>query len=313
MSSILKRFFGYEFEGLLGILGFYLRLLPLEPLRSFLLITTGVLVRSISVIVFVLTFKVFLSVIQPESVRYLLDLFIESGFDLDVVRFNLFFVIYFLVGTLFALIVVQFLLNKVYSHLFLSMRTRLMRSLVVAPITSNEKLNLHICLDHFPIGFDGIIKTSEIIVFYFFLIAGIFYLNIYAGLLVLILLPFIIVIIVIKGRKEVHVRQEMVQSRKKILSTNDDISSFVALGAETFKYARNSVTYAQFFAGLALVSMMFLFMFMSPGDETKNHLVGLPALILVFSIRFAFLYAGELSRSLSRVLQQRVFFENIEM
>lgn len=110
-----------------------------------------------------------------------------------------------------------------------------------------------------------------------------------------------------------HVRQEMVQSRKKILSTNDDISSFVALGAETFKYARNSVTYAQFFAGLALVSMMFLFMFMSPGDETKNHLVGLPALILVFSIRFAFLYAGELSRSLSRVLQQRVFFENIEM
>ena len=208
---------------------------------------------------------------------------------------------------------VQFLLNRFYSFVFLSLRTKLTWLLMSMSLASNEELSLHICLDKFPIGFDGIIKTCEIVVFYMFLISAIFYLNIFAGLLVLLLLPFIIMLIVVKGRKEVHVQREMVLSRKTIMSANDDISSYVNLGKETYKLGRNSMAYAQFFAGIALVSVMLIFLFVYPDDETKNHLVGLPALILVFSIRFAFLYAGELSRSLNRVLQQRVLIENMQI
>jgi len=112
----------------------------------------------------------------------------------------------------------------------------------------------------------------------------------------------------IKGRKEVHVQAEMHKQRKNIKTLDDDIEVLLELNKRTYLYGRNSVIYADLLSGLAIVCLILVFYFIDTVSDSDG-LQGIAALFLVFSVRFAIVYAGELSRLLGRVLQQRVIIE----
>lgn len=292
-----------------GAIKFHVRLLVREPLLLFSLITSGVLVRFMTVFVFVLIFKVFLTIIDPNVSLVVVNKFLYDilGRIISASEFQL-----ALILTLLFMICVQFLLNKLYLRQYLNLRSAITSWLLKKNLNDHQSMHLHICLDKFPQGFEGIVKSAEILVFYFFLLIGIFFINVLAGFLVVIVVPLMIALMLIKSRKEIHVQKEMQDARRRALEHESEIETVLSLARESYAFARNGITYAEFFGGLAIVTMMSVLLFSYAIDDgISEKIAGLAALLLVFCMRFAVVYAGELSRSLGKVLQQRVIIENI--
>jgi len=288
---------------------FYLRILLIKKYLALAVIFIGIVVRFLSVFIFALTLKVFLTIIDP---GVLLDTFNQllyhyAGFTLNAAKFQI-----VLILILFSLICFQFLLNKLYLRQYLILRRHLVEWLLDRPLNDNTNMHLHICLDKFPMGFDSIIKSLEILVFYFFLLIGIFFISFLAGFLVILVVPVIILVMVVKSRKEIFVQQEMHNMRKEVTDLTSDIDTLLDLSNQHYSYARNGVTFSDFLSGAAIVVTMSLLLLIDFADAgLSENIVGFTALILVFCIRFAVTYAGELSRSLNKLLQQRIIIENV--
>ena len=119
----------------------------------------------------------------------------------------------------------------------------------------------------------------------------------------------ILFMILLKGRKEVFVIQELNENRKKISSLDDDFQRVISLGNDSYMFSRNSIIYADLLGGLGIIIVMLFFAYMK--DFDTFGLSDITSLILVFGVRFAIMYAGEFSRILNRLLQQRVIIEKI--
>jgi hypothetical protein len=288
------------------IIKFYYSLLYRKPLLSTLVIVLGFMARAVSVLVFVMTLKVFLSILDPTTVVKLLETYISKYYDSSLSVSGL---LNLLVIGLAGLVIIQLALNKLYLFLFLQLRATLQKMILAKPLNEHFLTNVHVCIDKLPQGYEAVVKVSEILLFYFFLLLGIFYLSKMAGLLLLVIIPLIVLIMVVKGRKEVHVQMDIRDKRKSLVEVDSDYEGYISLNDENYLYGRNSVIYADFFGGFALVFLILVFLIMNPagGDSFS----GLTALFLVFSIRFAVLYAGELSRFLGKVIQQRVIVDKI--
>ncbi len=123
----------------------------------------------------------------------------------------------------------------------------------------------------------------------------------------IVIIPILLALLLLKGRKEIFIVQDMRDRRKNITSLDDDIMGVVDLANKQYQYNRNSIINSEFFGGLAIVVMMIVFSLWFKADGFG----GIAALGLVFSIRFAVVYAGELSRHLGRLLQQRTIMDKI--
>lgn len=293
----------------LSVLAFYYSLLSQKAFSSGLVIFLGFLARALTVLVFVLVLKVFLSILEPESsIKIANSFLLESvGIELDQSQIST-----GLVSILLFLMILQFAINKLNLFLFLKLRASLLSLLLPRQLNEHLLTHLNICLDKVPQGYDAVIKSSEILLFYLIILSAIFYLSPLAGFLVLVVVPLIVFIMLIKGRKEVHVQAEMQKQRKGIKSLGDDVETFLLLNEQTYLYGRNSIIYADFLGGVSIVGLILVFYFITPNNGGEG-LRGLTALFLVFSVRFAIIYAGELSRFLGRVLQQRVIIEKIQI
>lgn len=293
----------------LGAIKFYVRLLLRKPSSLLLLITLGVIVRFMTVFVFVLSFKVFLTIIDPNVSLAVANkfIYISLGRDISASEFQL-----ALIFTLMMMIAIQFALNKFYLRQYLSLRLIIVRWLLKKPLNDHHSMHLHICLDKYPQGFEGVVKSVEILVFYLFLLVGIFFMNFIAGLLVVIVVPLMIAIMLVKSRKEIHVQKGMQDARKKALEQESEIENVLSFANENYAFSRNGITHSEFFGGIAIVlTMSALLFFYTLSDDVTEKIAGFTALLLVFCVRFAIVYAGELSRSLGKVLQQRVIIDNI--
>jgi hypothetical protein len=288
------------------IIKFYYSLLYKKPYTSLLVIVLGFFARAVSVLVFMMTLKVFLSILDPATVVQLLDRYISVYFDISLSVSGL---LNLLVVGLAALVMLQLTLNKIYVSLFLHLRAALQKVILDRRLNEDFLTHVHVCIDKFPQGYEAVVKASEILLFYFFLLLGIFYLSKLAALLLLIIVPIIVLIIVIKGRKEVHVQMDIRDKRKDLVDEDSDYDGYISLSNENYLYGRNSVIYADFFGGFALVLLILVFLYVNP--VVGESFSGLTALFLVFSIRFSVLYAGELSRFLGKVMQQRVIVDKI--
>lgn len=291
----------------LEVVYFYLNLLRQAPFQVSFMVFLGFLTRALSVLIFVLIVKVFLSVIDPDSVLKVINSMPELVIfqELSSAKF-----VYILVSVLLSLVLLQFLLAKFHLIIFLKIRTYLITILLNKPLNEHAPTHLHICLDKIPQGYDAIIKSAEILLFYVFLFLGIFYINPLAGVLLTLLVPIILVLILYKGRKEVHNQAAMLDSRKQVSDTNEGVDDFLSLFNQNYIHGRNSVIYSDFLGGAAIILLMIVFMFWYKNAELGFG--GLTALFFVFSMRFAILYAGELSRFISKLLQQRVMIEKIQ-
>jgi len=167
---------------------------------------------------------------------------------------------------------------------------------------------LDMCLNELPQGYDAVLKCCEILLFYLVLFVIIFLISPFAALLTLIAVPLLILLLVIKNRKEVHVTHELRDNRRKIREGGDDYETVISLSSQRDRYNRISTIHAEFFGGIALVLLMLIFLLNFTGQDLNS----LAALAMVFAIRFAINYARELSRHASRLLQQRVVIDKID-
>lgn len=308
MLAMLYGLNRHSLEDPLRVLRFYSRLLRSYPALSLFVIVVGFLVRGVSVVVFVLTLKVFISILDPDAALNVINqVLVQQGWS-PLTTNGLVSV---MVGALSILICSQFALNKIGAYSFLHLRSKILNRLLESPINQDARVHFNICLDRVPLGLEAVVKVCEILLFYVVLIANIFFWSVLSGVLVLIIVPIIIFLMLAKGRKEVHLTVNMQQERRDIAEFDDDCDEYLRLKKQTYLIARNNVVYADLFGGLAIVFLTLAFVFMGP--SIGGGVTGVTALLLVFSIRFAIVYAGELGRQLGKVLQQRVIVEKITL
>ena len=292
-------------DGSIAVLRLYWQILKHFPLSSCFLIFAGFVSRVFSILVFVLILKVFLSILDASSPifevlrSYLFRFSIEVNTDSIPI---------FLVLILTFVIFFQFILNKLCLKQFVRTRNDIADHLLARQLNPNIKVHLHIAFDHILTGYDSFIKSCEILLFYFFLFLAILYLNWLLGLLVLISVPLLVVVLVLKGRKQVFLLQEARKARENYRSIEEEVQPIVEITNEHYTLLRNSIVHSEFGGGLAIVGIMVIYLVLFD-SSTLN---GLGALFLVFLIRFAIVFAGELSRLTGRLLQSRTIIDDID-
>lgn len=290
-------------DGTRRVFRFYRILLALRPLSAVMLVLSGLATRVLSVGVFVLIVKVFLTILDPNSSAVVVNAFINDYFEYEVHQDVM--IRAMLIG-LSALLCCQYFISKFNLWLFLKTKEKIVHSVLKTPLNEHKATHIHICLDYIPMGLDGALKCIEICLFYGLLVMGIFVINPLLGMLLLIVAPLLLMILVMNGRKEVYVVREIRELRQQV-NEPEEAEEVIKLGSKQYSFIRASIINSEFFGGFAIVIMMLLFMLWF--DQSKIESIA--ALVLVFSVRFAVIYTGELSRHLGRLLQQRIILTKV--
>ena len=294
----------FDFHGSKKVFAFYCRLLRSDFWFSILIVLTGLFTRFLSLGLFMLMIKVFLSVVNPKTSTEMINRILLRFSDYQM---GSVLMLKLMLGTLVLLILVQYLVSKWNLNLFLARRKAMINYALNSKLNEHEKTHLQLCLDHLPKGYGGVLKCCEILSFYLILFAVIFAISPIGALFTIAIVPFLIALLVIKNRKEIHAINESRLHRKKVTSMDGDLKKVVELSNVQFSYVRVSAINSEFFGGAALVLLMLMFFIY----YDANNLNSLTALALVFAIRFAINYAKELSRHVGRILQQRVIIDKI--
>lgn len=248
-----------------------------------------------------------MNIIEPEaslnSINQLLELHFNTTTDEKTMLLAL-------LGGLTALIIIQFVIGWINLWLTIDVRTKVLSFCLANEFSDHRATHLHIAIDHIPPGFDALIKSFEILLFYAVLLLCIFYMSFLMGLAVLFAVPAVLAILLIKGRKEVFVTQDFRSARKE-LQDNDDqanVKKVISLSNQSFSYPLRDLINSQLTSSLAIVVIMVTFLVYYEHFEYQ----GIAAMLLVFSIRYSLIYAAELSRFLNRILKQRTIVEKIQ-
>lgn len=271
------------------------------------MIVTGFLLRGLSILIFVLVLRIFLNIMEPTSGLDSINGFLLEHYETQIDEKIM---LTLLLGGLTSLILIQFVLGKINLWITLSTRERVLTILINNSMNDHRETHLHVSIDHIPPGYDAIIKSSEILLFYGVLLLCIFYMSPLMGMIILVAVPLVLGLLLIKGRKEVFVTQEFREVRKRYQETNceQDLEKMISLSNQSFSFPFTDMINSQFSSNMAIVLIMVCFLFFY--ENFEYH--GLAAVILVFSIRYSLVYAAELSRLLSRVLKQRTIVTKIE-
>lgn len=288
------------------VLKLYLKILDKFRWWSLSAIFSGFLLRGISIVIFVLILRIFMNIIEPvaglESINKLLIEYFQTTIDERTMVLSL-------LSVLTGLVIVQFLIGKINLYVTLTARAQLLEFCLTHPFNDHRDTHLHISIDHIPPGYDAVIKSSEILLFYAVLLICIFYMSPLMGLAVLVSVPLVLAILLLKGRKEVFVVQDFREVRKNYQSENDtdSLNSLISLSNQSFSFPTKDMINSQMTSNMAIVLIMITFMAFYEDFEFQ----GIAALLLVFSIRYSLIYAGELSRFLNRLLKQRTIVGKI--
>ena len=282
------------------VLMFYLHALLKAPSSNAVLVFLGFLVRASSVFIFALTIKVFLIVIDPSfSLALVSSVASEFGFsqlgESELVTGSLI--------VLLALVILQFVLNRCYEYLFLKNRNTLVEYLIENPLVDGDEFHVHVCLDRVPVGFESIIKSLEICLFYASLILIIYWISPVMAASVVVLLLLIVYLMLMKTHERSETMTAAYEARAKVKSASDDVAAGLALTDLNFITARRTATYSELFGGAGIVIVMLLYLYWQ--DHVQLTSSSLVTLFLVLSIRFVIGYTGELSRLISTIVQQQ--------
>ena len=130
------------------------------------------------------------------------------------------------------------------------------------------------------------------------------------GFAVLLVVPVVLALLIIKGRKEIFAIKDYRSARKNYESNykREDVDQLIEVLNYSFSYRLQGGISGRVFSNLAVVLMMVCFLYFNGDFEPQ----GFTALILVFSIRYSMQYATELSNILNRVFKQRTIISKIE-
>lgn len=280
------------------LLLFYFRLMAVYPQRSIIAVLSGFCYRVLNIGIFVLILKIFLMIIDPSSALELLNKIApNSSLNIDDPQL----VAASLLGFLALIIVIHFIVGKINLAMLRFIRHQLQLKGPQLALHENLANRRNISLDQLPIGFESIVKVSEILLFFVFVMTTIFWMNVFLGMLVILTVPVFVAFLVIRGREEIFVLTELRESRQQIGQlSEDEYASPVMKSAEHFALTRNNLLYSDFIGGLLLAAIMTGFLFYN-----QEVFSSLSSLILIFSLRFALVYAKELSNVMRRLVQQR--------
>lgn len=302
-----KRRKSLSLEDTLKVLSFYFSILKHFRWRSVWLIFTGFCLRAITILVFVVALRVFIQIVSPTTRLESIDGFL-SQYEIHALASLSTFET--LLGGLTALIFIQFIIGKINLSATLSTRKKLLSFALTNPMNNRHKTQTHITLDHIPSGFDGIVKSAEILLFYIVILAFIFFTSPLMGFAVLLVVPVVLALLIIKGRKEIFAIKDYRSARKNYESNykREDVDQLIEVLNYSFSYRLQGGISGRVFSNLAVVLMMVCFLYFNGDFEPQ----GFTALILVFSIRYSMQYATELSNILNRVFKQRTIISKIE-
>ena len=294
----------FDVQGSKKVFTFYYHILRGDLGFSVLIVLTGLFARFLSLGLFMLIIKVFLSVMNPKTSVEMVNSILLRFTDYQL---NSTFMLQLMLGALILLIVIQYLVAKYNLNLFLARRKYLINHALNSKLSEDAKTHLQLCLDHLPQGYDGILKCGEILLFYLVLFTVIFFISPLGALFTIAIVPFLILLLVIKNRKEIYIMNEARQHRHRVMNMEGDVKKAVILSNTQFNYIRTSAIHSELFGGGALILLMVMF-FIYYDEQNLNSLA---ALALVFAVRFAINYAKELSRHVGRILQQRVIIDQV--
>lgn len=296
----------FDYQKPLKLIFFYYRILGCFPVLSSAIILSGFVYRILNIAIFVLIMKIFLIVIDPEAVLPLVEK-MTSLLPFEV-KINLEQLPIVLLGVLAGIIVVHFIIGRLNLSWMLKARKKLQVKGPTLDLHKNLANKRNMCLDQLPVGLDAIVKISEILIFFVFVISAILYMAPVVGILVFISTPLLISYLILKSRENAFLIIELRESRQKIgrLSEEEYLKP-VSQSNLLFSSTRTNLISSDFFGGIIIVGIILVFLFYM-GDDSVSNFSGL---ILIFSIRFAFIYAKECSVVLGNLLQQRTVMAEV--
>lgn len=281
------------------IFSFYVRLLARDPSKNLLLVLLGFFLRGSSVVIFALTVKAFLVVIDPQTARFFLVPMLDY-FSIDHGSQD-YYVKVVLLG-LSAMVLVQFLLNLVYQKQFIDNRQLLVKSIIDTPLCSSQSYHEHVVFDLIPQGFESIVKALEIVLFYASLVLLIFVINSAVALLLVVLLGVLIFTMLAYIDERSSTRSAAYNDRQTVDLTGDEPMRGLRFADHVFNASKRSSTYSELFGGMGMVLVMLVYvLWFDDSDLSGSSLV---SIVLVLSVRFLINYTGEISRLLGAIFQQ---------
>lgn len=296
----------FDYQKPLRLIFFYYRILGCFPALSAAIVLSGFIYRMLNVAIFVLIMKIFLIVIDPNAVLPLIEKLADLlpfEFQVDLEQLPIVLLI-----ALSVIIVIHFIVGKLNLFWMLKARKELQLKGPALDLHPNLANKRNICLDQLPAGLDAIVKISEIIIFFVFVISTILYMVPLLGLLVLVSTPLLISYLILKSRESAFLITEIRESRKNIGQLSfEDYQKPVEQSNLIFSSTRANLISSDFFGGIIIVGIILVFLFYSGSGSISNF----SGLILIFGIRFAFIYAKECSVVLGNLLQQRTIMSEV--
>jgi len=294
----------FDLQSTRKVLKFYGRVAIQDCFFSMAIIITGLASRILSICVFMAMVKVFLGILSPEQTL----VFINNAlayFSIPITTEE--GMLNAMIIMLFVLVLLQYISSRLNLFLFTSRRHFLVKKMVSTGLNDNPKMNLHLGIDHFPSGYDGILKCGEIALFFVLLLIVIFSISFVAGMLVFLMIPPLISTLIVKSRKEVHTVKEIREHRQKFDENTGSIDTYNELLNTQYRFARKNIIYSELMGGLVIVAIMLFFFLGNSAIELHD----ISALVLIFAIRFSVIYAGEFSRHANRLFQQRLIINQV--
>jgi len=301
---MIKPVIKFNVQDTLKVLNFYRLIVVKDLMYSLIIVLSGLASRGLSICIFMVIVKVFLGLFSPEASLDLINqaLLFVSSFQMTEQQ-----MLSSMIGLLLLLVVLQNLFSRVNLFVFTQRRRHHIKSLIKKGLNDDMKTNYHLCLDHFPHGYDATLKCCEISLFFLLLLIIILVISPLAGLLVFLIIPLLIGVLVIKNKAEIYTVKELRECREGFNIGSEAFDEYAVLLNKQYSFGRKNIMLSDSLGGLVIVLIMLFFIF----GETQTQLHNLSALALVFAIRFAVIYAGELSRHANRLLQQRVVINKV--
>lgn len=285
---------------MLNVLFFYATVL--RKSKALLLVTVfcGLLTRLLTVSTFILTVKVFLEVIRPSEVSETLASSISFLYKFVTIQsVDPYAVI--LISFLLLLFVIQYVISKLYLHLSNKLISNHVGYFFMDYKQSQHSNGINFSLNNLSIGIDASIKILEIICFFWVLFVLIYLVSPTIFFIMMVLVSFMLLLLVYLNRKDITYITKGNNLRRKVIINPKLLSDYLKVRSQQRAATSNNINNSRFLGGIAIVCMIFTYLLGGPYDEVND----LKAIVLVFSIRFVIIYAGEFSRQVNQLTRQR--------
>lgn len=283
------------------VFSFYVSIVSNYKLASLVILISGFFSRILGVLAFASVIKLFLVVINPEVFIPKIVSFFNQKFDV-VLSSNESDIIFIMLLVLQCLLVTNYIVDRINIAAFLRLRWKVTRQFSMLPVAETKSGKRNFSLDVIPNGCESLLKIAEIVIFFILVGMLVFLVNALVGLMVILLVPFFILYMVFRAKKDLILANEFKSKRGDFCKgTTSQFRTVIEAGSELLKYRRTNNAISQLIAGTIISIVIFTFFVFGEADEVLK----LWSIVLVFGIRFLIGYAKELSVHTAKILAAR--------